>query len=57
MNFGAYWKKVGGSVARSPEPHLEEDESPRNYDSAVKATYAAMATISSLSFAFSDLAR
>ena len=40
-----------------PRPHLEEDESTRNYDFVTETAYAATATISSLSFAFSDLAR
>ena len=50
-------RKTGGSVARPPRPHLAEDKSTRNYDFVTETAYAATATISSLSFAFSDLAR
>lgn len=57
MNRCLYLDKVGGSVARSPIPHLKTDEVLRNFEFVVETAYAATATISSLSFAFSKLAR
>ncbi len=50
-------RKWGVLLLGPPVPHLEEDESARNYDFVTETAYAATATISSLSFAFSDMAR